>query len=243
MSDRSPIQFSEVNERQGSFLRRTFLLGGVALAGLGVLGARLAHLQLIDQRRYALAAVANRFNDRLQVAPRGLIVDRNGVMLAGNRPSFSVSVVRDVTQDIDKFHFNKAVARLYELTNALEKFRADGSAGDAQALREALDVLIRLVAPMMPHLGEELWRLLGHDGLLCQQAWPVFDPALALEETVTIAVQVMGKLRGTIECARDLDAKALESAALANDNVQRALGGKPVSKVIVVPNTIVNVVV
>lgn len=101
MSERSPIQFSEVNERQGSFLRRTFLLGGVAIAGLGVLGARLAHLQLIDQRRYALAAVANRFNDRLQVAPRGLIVDRHGVMLAGNRPSFSVSVVRDVTQDLD----------------------------------------------------------------------------------------------------------------------------------------------
>lgn len=101
MSDRSPIQFNEVNERQGSFLRRTFLLGGAALAGLGVLGARLAHLQLIDQRRYALAAVANRFNDRLQVAPRGLIVDRNGVMLAGNRPSFSVSVVRDVTPDLD----------------------------------------------------------------------------------------------------------------------------------------------
>ncbi|WP_282007980.1 penicillin-binding protein 2 [Brevundimonas aveniformis] len=101
MSDRSPIQFNEVNERQGSFLRRTFLLGGVALTGLGVLGARLAHLQIIDQRRYASAAVANRFNDRLQVAPRGLITDRNGVMIAGNRPSFSVSVVRDVTQDLD----------------------------------------------------------------------------------------------------------------------------------------------
>jgi len=151
--------------------------------------------------------------------------------------------VRDVTLDIDRFHFNKAVARLYELTNALEKFKADGSAGDAQALREALEVLVRLVAPMMPHLGEELWRLLGHDGLLCQQAWPVFDPALALEETVTIALQVMGKLRGTIDCARDLDAKALENAALSNDNVQRALGGKPVRKVIVVPNKIVNVVV
>lgn len=101
MSDRPSIYFNEVNERQGSFLRRTFLLGGAALAGLGVLGARLAHLQLIDQRRYASAAVANRFNDRLQVAPRGRILDRNGVMVAGNRPSFTVSVVRDVTQDLD----------------------------------------------------------------------------------------------------------------------------------------------
>lgn len=101
MSQGPQIFFNDANERQDSFLRRTFLLGGVALAGLGVLGARLAHLQLIDQRRYASAAVANRFNDRLQVAPRGLITDRNGVTVAGNRPSFTVSVVRDVTQDLD----------------------------------------------------------------------------------------------------------------------------------------------
>ena len=101
MSQGPQIFFNDSNERQDSFLRRTFLLGGAALAGLGVLGARLAHLQLIDQRRYASAAVANRFNDRLQVAPRGLITDRNGTVLAGNRPSFTVAVVRDVTQDLD----------------------------------------------------------------------------------------------------------------------------------------------
>lgn len=91
----------EINERQGSFLRRTFLLGGTALLGLFTLGGRLAHLQLIDRERYASAATENRFNDRLQVAPRGLIRDRNGVVLAGNRPSFTVSVVRDVTEDLD----------------------------------------------------------------------------------------------------------------------------------------------
>lgn len=101
MSDGPKIYFSEVNERQGSFLRRTFLLGGGSLLGLGILGARLAHLQLIDQRRYASAATANRFNDRLQVAPRGRILDRNGVMVAGNRPSFTVSIVRDATPDLD----------------------------------------------------------------------------------------------------------------------------------------------
>ena len=101
MSEGPKIYFSEVNERQGSFLRRTFLLGAGSLLGLGVLGARLAHLQLIDQRRYASAASANRFNDRLRVAPRGRITDRNGVMVAGNRPSFTVSIVRDATQDLD----------------------------------------------------------------------------------------------------------------------------------------------
>lgn len=101
MSERPAIYFNEVNERQGSFLRRTFLLGGGALLGLGVLSARLAHLQLVEASRYASAATANRFNDRLQVAPRGRIVDRNGVMVAGNRPSFSVSIVRDATPDLD----------------------------------------------------------------------------------------------------------------------------------------------
>lgn len=101
MSEGPKIYFSEVNERQGSFLRRTFLLGGGSLLGLGILGARLAHLQLIDQRRYASAATANRFNDRLQVAPRGRITDRNGVVVAGNRPSFTVSIVRDATPDLD----------------------------------------------------------------------------------------------------------------------------------------------
>ena len=101
MSEEPSIYFQDVNERQGSFLRRTFLLGGGALLGLGALSARLAHLQVVDANRYASAATANRFNDRLQVPPRGRVVDRNGVVLAGNRPSFTVSIVRDATPDLD----------------------------------------------------------------------------------------------------------------------------------------------
>jgi leucyl-tRNA synthetase len=151
--------------------------------------------------------------------------------------------VRDVTSDIEAFHFNKAVARLYEATNALTAFAPAGSPGDAFALREAVETIVLLIGPMMPHLSEEIWRLLGREALVAETAWPAFDADLAREDSVTIAVQVSGKLRATLQLARDLDRSALERAALANDNVVKAIAGKLVRKVIVVPNRIVNVVV
>ena len=146
--------------------------------------------------------------------------------------------IRDVTQDIEQFHFNKAVARLYELTNAITGYKYGGA-----ALREALRSLTLLIAPMMPHLAEEMWQALGGSGLAADQPWPGFDAALAHEDVVTIAVQVAGKLRATLQFPRDMERSALEAAALANDNVIRAIDGKTVRKVIVVPNRIVNVVV
>jgi leucyl-tRNA synthetase len=96
---------------------------------------------------------------------------------------------------------------------------------------------------MMPHLAEELWQQLGHDTLLAGSAWPQADPALTRENTVTVAIQVSGKLRATLELQRDLDRPSLERAALANDNVQKAIDGRNVRKIVVVPNRIVNVVV
>ncbi len=150
--------------------------------------------------------------------------------------------IRDVTADIDAFRFNKAVARLYELTNAIAAFNAKG--GDAGfARREAMEVLARLVAPMMPHIAEEMWQTLGGQEMIADLPWPMFDAELTREDTVTIAVQVSGKLRATLELARDMEHTALESVALTNDNVIRAIAGKPVRKVIVVPNRIVNVVI
>jgi len=146
--------------------------------------------------------------------------------------------IRDVSQDIEQFHFNKAVARLYGLTNAVGAYKGGGV-----ALREALRALTLLIGPMMPHLAEEMWRALGGQGLVADQPWPTFDAALAHEDVVTIAVQVAGKLRATLQFPRDMDRQQLEAAALANDNVMRAIDGKPVRKVIVVPNRIVNVVV
>ena len=110
-------------------------------------------------------------------------------------------------------------------------------------LRNGLETVVRLIAPMAPHIAEELWLALGHDILLTDTPWPEADPALLTDDTVTIAVQVNGKLRCTVELARDAGQKAAEAAALAEPSVARAIGDKAIRRVIVVPNRIVNVVV
>ena len=146
-----------------------------------------------------------------------------------------------VTDDLDKFRFNRAVARIRELTNALEELPAPAD-GAPEVLREGLETLARLLGPMMPHLAGEMWQTLGGEGLLAEQPWPVADPQLTRDEQVTIAVQVNGKLRGTLEIQRDLDKRAVEEAALALPQVSRWLEDRPPRKVIVVPNRIVNIV-
>ncbi len=150
--------------------------------------------------------------------------------------------IAGVGDDLEKFRFNKAVARVRELSNALAELDGKGE-GEAWALREGFEALTRLVAPMMPHLAEELWARLGHTDLLADQPWPEADPELARDDTVTVGVQVNGKLRATIALPVDAPKDVAEREALADPNVQRALDGKPVRKVIVVPNRIVNVVV
>jgi leucyl-tRNA synthetase len=149
--------------------------------------------------------------------------------------------VAAVTDDLDKFRFNRAVARIRELTNALEEVPASEQ-GAGEVLREGLEAVARLIGPMMPHLAEEMWQTLGGEGLLVEQPWPVADPQLTRDEQVTIAVQVNGKLRGTLEIPRDLDKTAVENAALELPQVTRWLEGQPPRKIIVVPNRIVNIV-
>ena len=144
--------------------------------------------------------------------------------------------VHAATQDIAALGFNKAVARIYELTGVVEK--APPSASRSAAIR----TLLLLVAPMMPHLAEEAWAAIGGDGLVADAAWPPVDPALLVEDEVTIAIQVLGKLRDTVTVAKGLPREELEALALASDKVQRALDGKPVKKVIVVPDRLVNLV-
>jgi leucyl-tRNA synthetase len=146
-----------------------------------------------------------------------------------------------VTDDLDKFRFNRAVARIRELTNALEDLPA-GEPGAGEVYREGLEILAQLLGPMMPHLAEEMWQTLGGHELLADQRWPNADPKLARDEQVTIAVQVNGKLRATFDIPRDTDSNAVENAALALPQVARWLDGQPPRKVIVVPNRIINIV-
>ncbi len=141
-----------------------------------------------------------------------------------------------VGEAIECLQFNKAVAQLYELVTAIEK--AKPSATRSDAVRN----LVLLVAPMAPHLAEEAWASLGQEGLIADAAWPRFDPALLVDEQVTLAVQVNGKLRDTLTAPRGLDKAAAEALALGSDKVQRQLAGAAPRKVIVVPDRLVNIV-
>ncbi|WP_138378832.1 leucine--tRNA ligase [Luteithermobacter gelatinilyticus] len=148
-----------------------------------------------------------------------------------------------VEKDIEAFHFNAAVAQVYKFANAIAAFKTDGSEGDAWALREALVTIVQLCAPMMPHLAEEMWAELGGEGLVADAPWPKAREELMQESSVTIAVQIRGKLRDTMEVAKDMDKAELEKLALALPKVRSSIDGKEVRKVIVVPNKIVNIVV
>jgi leucyl-tRNA synthetase len=121
---------------------------------------------------------------------------------------------------------------------------ADASDDVRWVYRTGFVTLLHLIGPMTPHLAEELWSLLAGETaeLLCERPWPVADPALAADDTVTIAVQVNGKLRATLEVARDMASPELQEAALSLAIIAKNLDGKPPRKVIVVPNRIVNVV-
>ncbi|WP_419798320.1 MAG: leucine--tRNA ligase [Terasakiella sp.] len=146
-----------------------------------------------------------------------------------------------VTDDLGKFHFNKAVARLRELTNTLGTL--DGVEGDdAWVLREGYEYLVRLIAPMTPHIAAELWAELGHDSILCEVSWPVADDSLLKEDTIVMPIQVNGKRRDQLEIPVDMDVKEIEKLALASEKVQAILDGKPARKVIVIPKRIINVV-
>jgi leucyl-tRNA synthetase len=154
--------------------------------------------------------------------------------------------IASVSAALESFSFNVAVARLHELVNAIgDTDRATEREGLPWARREAMEMLARLISPMMPHLAEELYARLhpGADQLVVDLPWPAAEPTLVAAETVTIAVQVMGKLRATIEAVPDAPMQANIAAARAEANVARALDGKRIVKEIYVPNRIVNFVV
>jgi leucyl-tRNA synthetase len=153
--------------------------------------------------------------------------------------------IKAVTEALESFAFHVAVARVHELANAIgEAERAPDSPDLRWARREAMEMAARLVTPMIPHLAEEiLWRLRPDETLAADLPWPEADPILAAPEKITVAVQVMGKLRGTVDVTPDAPAEEVLAAAEAESNVARALQGRRVVKRIFVPGRIVNFVV
>jgi len=179
-----------------------------------------------------------------------LVTEAEGLVPPGTAPSADDAAskalrqathkaIAAVTDHLEGLRFNSAVAQLYMLANAVQ----DGAAANPSARREALEALVLLSAPMMPHLAESCWQGLGHTVLVVETAWPKHDPALLESDSTTYPVQVNGKLRASFQIAKSADKTAVEAAALALEEVQRALNGAAPKKVIVVPGRIVNIVV
>jgi len=151
--------------------------------------------------------------------------------------------LQKVTSDIEeRFHFNTAIAATMELVNEMAGF-SPASDTDRQVLREAVDLLLLMLSPMVPHMAEELWEGLGHDRPLSEAGWPRVDPDALVRDTVTVVVQVNGKLRARIQVAPDADEAAVREAALAEENVRNHVEGKTLVKTVWVPGRLVNLVV
>lgn len=150
--------------------------------------------------------------------------------------------IRQVGQDLERFEFNTVVSALMELTNEIVAAREAGQAG-APAFREAVEGLLLMMAPVTPHIAEELWARVGNGYSIHDQAWPEFDPELAKEDEITLVLQVNGKVRDRVQVSADIDESEAKETALANETVQGYLEGKAPQKVIYVPGRLVNVVV
>ena len=146
--------------------------------------------------------------------------------------------IDEVTKGVESFGFNAAIAKLYAFTNTLQKSNAGGTAKKAAAT-----ALAQLMSPMTPHLSEEMWTILGGKGLVTAAKWPVADPAMLIDDTVTLPIQVNGKRRGEIVVPKDLPKEEVEKLVLADQAVVRALDGAAPKKIIVVPGRIVNLVI
>ena len=187
-------------------------------------GAEAAHKHLA--RVWALA-------DRIAALDEAATPDADAALLRATHRTIDA-----VTRAIEGFAFNKAIAALYAFTGTLSKSRAGGG-----AQKQAARILAQLMAPMVPHLAEDVWHRLGGDGLVAQAAWPVADPAMLVSDTVTLPIQVNGKRRSEITVAADAAQADIEQQALADAAVVKALAGGAPRKLIVVPGRIVNVVV
>jgi len=146
--------------------------------------------------------------------------------------------IEDVTSGVESFGFNAAIAKLYGFTATLAKSKAGYA-----AQREAIMTLAQLMAPMTPHLAEEIWAHQGGQGLIANAPWPTADPELLVEDVVTLPIQINGKRRDEITVAKDMSKEELEALVLQNKAVVKALDGATLRKLIIVPGRIVNVVI
>ncbi|MCK5041789.1 MAG: leucine--tRNA ligase, partial [Sphingomonadales bacterium] len=145
-----------------------------------------------------------------------------------------------VASDIEEFHINKAIARVHELSNALSgKIEGEGA---SEAKKEAIEILVQIINPMMPHIAEEMWEKLGHKTMLAQTLWPKAEPSLLEDDTITIAIQINGKVKDQISVKKDTDKETLEKLAFEQEKIQGYLEGKEIRKVIAIPNRIINIV-
>jgi leucyl-tRNA synthetase len=154
--------------------------------------------------------------------------------------------IRKVTTDIeDRFHFNTAISAVMELVNTLYQIKRPGRGDDAalSIIRKTIETIIILLSPIVPHITSELWEMLGTEERLTNVSWPVYDPMLAAEETVTIVIQVNGKLRGRIQVDTDTSDETIKKHALEEEKVQKFIAGKEVVTVVYVPKKLVNIVV
>ena len=151
--------------------------------------------------------------------------------------------IAKVSDDIGRrYTFNTAIAAIMELVNAITRYEVRDET-DRALVQEALEKVVLMLAPITPHICHSLWQTLGQEDALIDAAWPAADESARVADSITLVVQVNGKLRARVDVAAGADKAAAEAAALADDNVQRFIEGKDIRKVIVVPGKLVNVVV
>jgi len=237
-SRKNTVDLDDFVSRYGADVARWFVLSDspperdVTYTDVGVEGARRfvqRVWRLVDQG-------AEKATEKGATKPAEFGAEANDLRRAAHK------ALDQVAHSIEALRFNVAVAQIYEFANVLGSALGKTGPDMAWAQREALEFLVHMIGPMMPHLAEESWARLGYNTLLANEAWPEADPALLVDDTIVIAVQVNGKRRDEMTIARTADKAEIEAAALQLETVQRALEGRPAKKVIVVPQRIVNVV-
>ena len=177
---------------------------------------------------------ARKFLDRVYRLVTG---ESNVKVVDEDTPSLAKSynkTVKKVTKDYEEISFNTAIAQMMIFVNDCYK--------EEKVSKTYMEGLVKLISPICPHIGEEMWEILGHDNTLAYENWPSYDEALCVDDSITIGVQINGKLRATLTVAKDTDSKTLEEMALAHSDIKRHLEGKIVRKVIAIVNRIVNIV-